>query len=237
MFIIRGRSVWALCRCVRAQCASAIFNRSDVGWLLLCVAAPVVAFAVIQPVLAMGFNDDWGFYHMALVLAKTGRISYEGWTTPMSLPHVFLGAALIRTFGFSYFLLRLAVLLFWAGSGALVYLLGRRIGLPPSYGALASLTATFSPIAVPMGVSYHSDIPALAFVLLTVYCGLRTVAAQSTWSSSAWAAGIVISGTLAGMTRDIYWMSPVWTILVVVLFRWRERRLRIAGLVCFCWLS
>jgi len=200
-------------------------------WLPLSVAAPVVAFIVIHPVLEMGFNDDWGFDHMALVLAKTGQVSYEGWTTPMSLPQVFLGAALIRLFGFSHFLLRLALLPFWAGCGALVYLLGARIGLPSRYCALASLSTTLSPIAIPMGASFHTDITSLAFMLLAVYGGMRGLEPASIRKTAAWLAGTVLAGALAGMTRDIYWAAPVCTIAAVVLLRWRERNARIAGLV------
>jgi len=190
------------------------------------MAAPLAAFVVIHPVLNMGFNDDFGFYHMALVLARTGRIAYEHWTTPMGLPHAFWGAAIIQVFGFSYFALRVAMLPFWIGSGLLIYLLGGRLGLPPFYSALASLSVTLSPIAIPLGASYHSDITALSFGVGAIYCAVQAAEAPRRSRMSAWLTGGLLMGALAATTRDIYWMLAVWTVLAVLILRWRERNVR-----------
>jgi hypothetical protein len=200
-------------------------------WLLACAAAPVLAFCMVQPFLNMGFNDDFGFYHMALVLARTGRVAYELWTTPISLTHVFWGAAIIRVFGFSFFWLRVAILPFWVGCGVLMYLLGARIGLPPAWSALASLSTTLSPVAVPVGASFHTDITALAFALWAVYCAVRAAESVGLGRTSGWLGGALVAGALAGLTRDIYWMVAIWTVLAVTLLRWRERGVRTLGLL------
>ena len=200
-------------------------------WIVVCLLAPAVAWVAIHPALEMGFNDDWQYVRSARVLADTGNFVYDGWTAPMTIPHAYWGAAIIRIFGFSFLALRLSVLPLWAGCGLLMYLLGRRVGLTPAYSAMASLCFTLSPIAVPVGASFMTDIPAAMLMLLTIYCVMRATAAERVSVAACWLAGAAVTGLVAGMIREILWAAPVSMITVGVLLRWKERGLRVVGIL------
>jgi hypothetical protein len=185
---------------------------------------PVVVAVAVHPVLEGGINDDWQYLRMARIFGATGRVVYDGWTMPMSVPVVFYGGVLVRLFGFSYLLLRLSGLPFWAGSGVLIWMLGRRIGLPPALAALASLSVILSPTAIPLSTSFATDMPAMALVLLAVYCTMRCVAADRWSVALAWLCAAAAAGDLAGMIRDVFSAVPPLTIAAAVCLRWRERK-------------
>jgi hypothetical protein len=201
-------------------------------WLAACALLPVLVAAAVHPVLDGGINDDWTYIHMARVFAGTGRVAYDGWILTMSVPAVIYGGILIRLFGFSYLLLRLSILPFWAGSGVLIWLLGRRIGLPPALAALASFSVTMSPVAIPLGTSFMTDMPVMMLMLLTVYCVMRGIDSGRWGVAMAWFCAAAVAGDLAGMIRDIFSAAPALMLAAAACLRWRERKLAgaVAGL-------
>ncbi len=200
-------------------------------WLSVCILAPIVAFVSVNPVLDMGFNDDWSYIQMARVFVDTGRFHYDGWTGPLAVPHILWGALVIKLFGFSYLALRVSMLAWWVTCGVLIYLLGCRIGLSRGYSALVSLSSTLCPLIVYTGSSFASDIPALTLMSLTAYLVMRAIAAAPTVGAMRWLAGAAFAGALSGMIREVYWFAAIWMIAAALFLRRDSRRLAILGVL------
>ena len=203
---------------------------SSAAWLIACVLVIALTAILVYPVLNGGFNDDWAYVRMAQRYAATGHITYDGWTQPMGVPLTILGGAVIRLFGFSYLALRLAVLPFWIGSAVLVWMLGRRIGLTPALASLVSLSAALSPTAVPLGVSFSTDMPATMLTLLAAWCALRGAQSEHANRSLGWLGAAAAAGILAGMNREIFWAAAPGMIAAVACLRWRDGNFRAGAL-------
>ena len=59
----------------------------------------------------MGISDDGPYILMAQTLASTGRIVYNGWAAAMIGWQLYIGAAFIKLFGFSFTAVRMSTLL------------------------------------------------------------------------------------------------------------------------------
>jgi hypothetical protein len=117
----------------------------ELRWCAISMILPVCAALFTLPFANLAFNDDWAYMHIALRYAQSGSIHYNGWNEPMLIFQAIYGGLLIRLFGFSFDLLRLATIPIGAGCSVLIYLLCRRAGLPPPVSLFASLTITTSP--------------------------------------------------------------------------------------------
>jgi hypothetical protein len=69
---------------------------------LLCALAVLLCALLSRPYVNMGISDDGPYIVMAQTLARTGRIAYNGWAAPMIGWQLYLGAAFIKLFGFSF---------------------------------------------------------------------------------------------------------------------------------------
>src|SRR4051812_18592736 len=86
---------------------SARSRTSESVYPLACCAVTLLCVLLAQPYAGTGFNDDWSYSRVALELAQTGRVHYNGWGPAMQLFQAAWGAAWIRLFGFSFDLLRI----------------------------------------------------------------------------------------------------------------------------------
>lgn len=71
---------------------------------------PLLCYVVIRPYGEIGIDDEWSYVKMAQVFAQTGHIVYNGWPTAMLGWQLYLGAAFIKLFGFSFTTVRLSIL-------------------------------------------------------------------------------------------------------------------------------
>jgi hypothetical protein len=186
------------------------------------------------PVLEMGVNDDWSFAYVARRLAFTGRIAYTNWSEPMIGVQAFWGAALIRLFGFSFTLLRLSTLPFAAGSGLVLYKLGRRSGLNTSYALFGALSVMLSPLVLPLAASFMTDIPAFFFWLVCFYCAIRARQTPDAIRASGWMAAAAATGVAGGTVRQVVWIAPLALLPAVAWIRRRDRPLAAAAAALWC---
>jgi hypothetical protein len=59
----------------------------------------------------MGVCDDGPYIAMAQTLSSTGRLVYNGWPAAMLGWQIYLGAAFIKMFGFSFTVVRMSTLI------------------------------------------------------------------------------------------------------------------------------
>ena len=189
-------------------------GRADAGKLkgaLLCALFPVVAVMAALPFVEMGINDDFSYTQIALRLAQTGKLAYNGWNTPMIGLQAYWAALFIKLFGFSFALVRFSTLPFAAGCSVLLYLLALRAGLSRTLAVFLAFVLAFSPLAIPLEASFMTDIPGQFFTLLCVLCILEATDTGATAAKiAAWAALLAVAGLAGGTMRQTNFLIPVF---------------------------
>ena len=79
-------------------------------WGLGCGLAVLAAILVAHPYAEVGISDDFSYIRIAQVLAQTGHIVYTGWVTPILGWQLYLAAAFIKLFGFSFTTTRASIM-------------------------------------------------------------------------------------------------------------------------------
>ncbi len=79
------------------------------AWLLI-FSAICLSWLLINPTGNYALNDDWTFAHFAKHTAEIGRFVMDAPSSPSAVGQAWIGAIIIRVFGFHYFTLRLATL-------------------------------------------------------------------------------------------------------------------------------
>ena len=205
---------------------------ADLKYAWICVGVMLAAMVAVWPFAELPYADDWAYSYMALRLARTGQLVYNGWESAMLIPHTYWGALFIRLFGFSFSCLRMSTLPFAAGSAGMCYPVMRRLGLEPSAAVLGTLLVTLSPVFLPVSVSFMSDVPSVFFTLLSIYALMHAAANSAPVSESReafrpersawlWLAVGVLSGFLGGIDRQVVWLVPL---LVLPYLAWLRRR-------------
>ena len=176
-----------------------------------------------RPYANMGVDDDGPYVVMARTLANTGHFVYNGWAAPMLGWQLYLGAAFIKLFGFSYTAPRMSTLLV---AMALAFVFQRtlvRASISESNATLGTLALVLSPLYLMLSVTYMTDIFGLFAIVICLYGCLRALQASTDRAAIAWLCFAVIANALCGTARQIAWLG----ILVMVpstLWLLRSRR-------------
>src|SRR5205814_10090719 len=149
--------------------------RADITWMCSCAALVAIAIFLARPVVEMAVNDEWAYVTMAGRVAATGSLPYDGWTRPMVGPLAYWTAAWIKLFGFSFAVARASVFPFLPGTAVLIFAICRRLRITAATSAFCALLGALSPLLLPVGTVYMTDLPALFFFLLTLWFALKAV--------------------------------------------------------------
>lgn len=153
---------------------------------LLCALALSICVCLTHPVAEIGMNDDWSYISLARHLAETGHISYNGWASPILGVQLIVGALFIKLFGFSFTVTRVPVFLLGIACAALLQRTLVRAGLRDRNATFGTLCIVMSPLFLPLVFSFMTDVPALFFIVLCLYCCLRALQAESIRSALFW---------------------------------------------------
>ncbi|MBV8781943.1 MAG: hypothetical protein JO353_11145, partial [Phycisphaerae bacterium] len=156
--------------------------------------------------------------------ARTCQFKYNGWATVMLGTQALIGAALAKTFGYSFTALRLGILPLTGSTTAILYLLSRRLGAAAGVSALCALTLGLSQLTIECAATFSSDLPALAFFALTLWYLVRSLDARRDEAKVPNIRDLIItaiSGYIAGTIRQVYWLLPLLGFLYI---SWRSRR-------------
>lgn len=184
------------------------------AWLypvLSCVVV-LVCILIASPFNEAGFTDDWSYARVAMKLAQTGRMQYNGWGSPILLFQAFWAAPWIQAFGYSMQLLQIAMIPLALGFVLLVYATGRAIGLSPELAAFASVATGTSPLFLPLAASFMTDVSGCFFCILCVYSAIRCAAAKDSRMAARWLWALAVAGVIGGANRQIVWIAPVMLI-------------------------
>ena len=203
-----------------------------------CAATLGACVLLSQPFAEIGIEDDWSYVRSAQVLAATGHVVYNGWATAMLGWQLWLGALAIKLFGAAFLPARCAVLLVAMAAAFLLHRLLMRVGVTAFNATVGTLMLMASPLALPLEITFHTDIPGLFCILAAMYGCVRAIDAASESRAIAWLLLATIAGDLGGTARQIAWLAALVLVPTAVWMLRRSRRIVLAGgLLWLCTLA
>jgi hypothetical protein len=190
---------------------------------LICALAVLLCDLISRPFVSMGLNDDAPYIVMAHTLASTGHIVYNGWATAMLGWQLYVGAAFIKLFGFSYTTLRMSTLLVAMAIAFLFQRILVRSGITERNATIGTLTLVLSPLYLMHSVTFMSDIWGFFAIVICLYSCIRALQSHTARPTIAWICFAILTNALFGTSRQIAWLG----ILVMVpstLWLLRSRR-------------
>ncbi len=198
---------------------------------LLCSFAVLVCELIARPYVTMGVVDDGPYILMARTLANTGHIAYNGWANPMLGWQLYIGAAFIKLFGFSFTAVRMSTLFV---SMALVFGLQRtfvRAGISERNATLATVALALSPLYLMLSVVYMTDIFGLFAIVTCLYGCLRALESTTSNDTIFWLCFAVATNAVFGTARQIAWLGVLVMVPSTLWLLRAQRRILIAGSV------
>jgi hypothetical protein len=202
------------------------FSRSG----LLCGFVVVALVLACRADVEMGYIDDWSYVQSARVLAQTGHIVYNGWSTATLGWQLIWAAPFIKLFGGSYTVVRFCLLpiVFLT-----VYLFQQcllRFGLTEMNASFGALTLGLSPVFLPVASSFMTDIPGLMVIILCLFLCQKAIAETTNRGTIFWLSAAALTNLVGGTVRQSAWLG---VLLIVPSVGWRLRRRRGAVSVAF----
>ncbi len=190
-------------------CVSPAHSLKEWAWPVLCCAAVLICILLSNPFNDSGFIDDWSYGDVAMRLAQTGRMQYNGWGSPILLFQSFWAIPWLRAFGYSVPVLQASMIPLSLGFVFLVYATGRQIRLSPELAAFGALATGTSPLFLPSAASFMTESCGCFFAMLCVYATLRAVQAEEPDAAARWLWTLAVAGAVGGANRQIVWAAPV----------------------------
>jgi hypothetical protein len=196
---------------------------------LFCAFAVLVCELSTRPYTTMGVGDDGAYILMARTLAATGHIVYNGWGAAILALQLYLGAAFIKLFGFSFTTLRMSTLLVAVLTAFLLQRTLVRTGITERNATLGTLTLVLSPLYLMLSVTFMSDIFGLFAIVLCLYACLRALHASTERSTIGWLCFAVATNVLCGTSRQIAWLGTLVMVPSTLWLLRAQRRVLLAG--------
>ena len=141
-------------------------NERGLVWALGVI--PVILMLLLGGgMLDVPMNDEFSYARLADAFSKTGRIQLNGWGTPLMLPQMVIGAAIIKMFGFKYGILHWVGIVSTGVASGFLYRFLRASGA----GVFAAVALWAAVIGTPMvlaaGASFLTDVPTMALCLIS----------------------------------------------------------------------
>lgn len=193
------------------------------------IAAGAVAFALlltvcvalIHPFVNTGISDDFSFIRSAKDFADTGRMVYNGWSSPILGWMLPLGALFIKLFGFSFTAVRVASFSIAVLNGLLLQWILLRVGCSRAMALFGATAVVLSPASLPAAVLFFTDQPGLLALLVTLTLCIRIVRAETPRATQYWIAAAFLASFLLGTARQLLWVA---TLVMVPSAVWLVRK-------------
>ncbi len=205
-----------------------LFRRFPIS-SILCALVLLLSALISRPYAEMGIADDGTYILTARGLATTGHLAYNGWVSAMLGWQLYLAAALIKLFGFSFTTVRMSVLLI---SMALTILLQRtlvRAGVTERNATIGTLAFVLSPLYLMLSVAFMSDVPGLFAVVICLYGCLRALESTDDRTAIGWLCFAVITNAICGTSRQTAWLGVLVMVPSALWLLRARRRVLLAG--------
>jgi hypothetical protein len=177
----------------------------------------------------MGIADEGPYILTAQKLAVTGHVVYNGWVSAMLGWQLYLGAAFIKLFGFSFTTVRMSTLLV---AMAMAFLLQRtlvRANLSERNATIGTLALVLSPLLLMLSVTFMTDIQGLFAIILCLYGCLRALQAATSRTAIGWLCFAVATNAICGTSRQIAWLGVLVMVPSALWLLRARRRVLLAG--------
>ena len=198
---------------------------------LFCAIALLVCELVSRPYANTGICDDGPYILVAQKLAATGHIVFNGWSGAMLICQLYLGAALIKLFGFSFTTVRVSTLLV---AMALAFFLQRtmvRAGIGERNATIGTLALVLSPLYLTLSVTFMSDIHGLFAIVLCLFGCLRALQSSTTRTAIGWLCFAVTTNAICGTSRQLAWLGILVMVPSTLWLLRARRRVLLAGAI------
>ena len=215
---------------------------------LFCALAVLVCELISRPYTTMGIGDDGPYILVAKNLAATGHIHYNGWSAAMLCWQLYLGAALIKVFGFSFTTVRMSTLLVALAAAFLLQRTLVRCGISERNAVIGTLALVLSPLYLILSVTFMSDIHGLFGIIICLYACLRALQASTERAAIGWLCFAVAANVAVGTSRQLAWLGVLVMVPCTLWLLRSRRRVFLAGaaataagvlsiFTCLIWLS
>jgi hypothetical protein len=190
---------------------------------LFCALSVLLCELISRPYAGIGICDDGPYILVAQKLAITGHVTYNGWSAAMLLWQLYLGAAFIKLFGFSFTIVRMSTLLV---AVVLAFFLQRtlvRASISERNATIGTLALVLSPLYLMLSATFMSDIHGLFGIVLCLYGCLRALQAASTRAAVFWLCFAIATSGICGTSRQLAWLG-VLVMVPSTLWLLRARR-------------
>ena len=215
---------------------------------IFCALAVLVCELISRPFANMGICDDGPYILVTQNLANTGHIVYNGWSAAMLVWQLYLGAAFIKLFGFSFTTVRMSTLLV---AMALAFFLQRimvRSGITERNATIGTLALVLSPLYLLLSATFMSDIHGLFAIVLCLYGCLRALQSSTSRAIIGWLCFAVATNAICGTSRQLAWLGILVMVPSTLWLLRGQRRVLLAGaaatasgvlfiLGCMLWLK
>ena len=215
---------------------------------IVCALAVLVCELLARPYASMGVCDDGPYILMGRTLATTGHFVYNGWAAPMIGWQLYLGAAFIKLFGFSFTAVRFSTVLV---AMVLAFLLQRTLvlaGITERNATLGTLAFVLSPLYLMLSVTFMTDIFGLFAIVICLYGCLHALQSATERSTILWLCFAVATNAVFGTARQIAWLGILILVPSTLWLLSAQRRVLLIGaianfaailfmIVCLHWLK
>jgi hypothetical protein len=161
---------------------------------------------------------------------------------------LYLAAALIKVFGFSFTTVRVSTLLVSAASAFLLQRTLVRCGITERNAVIGTLALVLSPLYLLLSATFMSDIHGLFGIILCLYACLRALQSSNDHASIGWLCFAVSANVAVGTSRQLAWLGVLVMVPSALWLLRIHRRVLIAGVVatiagfltigaCLIWLK
>ncbi|MGE0744755.1 MAG: glycosyltransferase family 39 protein [Rhodospirillales bacterium] len=144
---------------------------------VLVACAYLALVAAVQPIGEFPLNDDWSYAWSVKALREEGRLAFTGWVSMPLVAQVLWGWLFTLPAGFSFTAVRLSTVVLAAVAGLAVYAAVRLTTARHGIAAVAALTVLTTPVFFVLSVSFMTDVPGAAAMLVAVLLFLRDLEA------------------------------------------------------------
>ncbi|MBT3538891.1 hypothetical protein HOF40_03520 [Candidatus Parcubacteria bacterium] len=138
-------------------------------YAILIVLLFLGQFLFINPIGEFALNDDWVHTEILKHWSDTGEFRMSPYAGPTFYMPILYGTALIKTFGFSFSILRISTLFLALGSLLAFFFLLNKTNNKPHINILVVLALWLNPIFYNLSFTFMTDIPALFLFLISLY--------------------------------------------------------------------
>ncbi len=175
-----------------------LFNKHK--YPIILIALFLFQFLFISPIGEFALNDDWVHTDTIQHWAETGEFRMLPFAGPTFYVPILYGAGLVKTFGFSFSLLRISTLVFMLATIVLFFLLLKKITKNNVMSFIGTLILWLNPMVYNLSFTFMTDIPALFLLMSAMYLYLKGFEEQKP-IHLFWASLLCIAGMFTRQTN------------------------------------